>query len=80
MGNADLLLVTAPDCHHCVHARSVLAALSLEAREVDVDSEEAAELTARGVPLAFLPVLCDGKRVLAYGRFSERRLRRDLGR
>jgi glutaredoxin len=80
MGNADLLLITARDCHLCVHARSVLAALSLDAREVDVDSDEAAELAARGVALAFLPVLFDGERVLAYGRLSERRLRKDIER
>jgi hypothetical protein len=57
----------------------VLATLSLPAREVDVQSREAEALAARGVPLAFLPVLWDGKRVVAYGRLSEGRLRRDLG-
>ncbi len=65
-------------CHLCGHARSVLATLSLPAREVDVQSPEAEALAARGVPLAFLPVLWDGEEVLAYGHFSERRLRRDL--
>lgn len=29
-------------------------------------------------PLAFLPVLTDGSGVIAYGRFSKERLRRDL--
>lgn len=80
MHGSDLLLVTAADCHLCAHARTVLAALSLNAREIDVGSEEAAALAARGVPLAFLPVLVDGERVLAYGRLSERRLRKDLWR
>ena len=75
----DLLLITAPDCHLCAHARAVLAALSLPVREVDIQSSEAEAMAARGVPLAFLPVLWDGERVLAYGRLSEKRLRRDLG-
>ena len=73
-----LTLVTATDCHLCEHARTVLDVLGVEAREVRVDSAAAGVLAARGVPLAFLPVLTDGERVLAYGRFSERRLRREL--
>ena len=78
MSERRLLLITAADCHLCAHARAVLTALGLEAREVDVESPEAQELATEGVPLAFRPVLCDGKRVLAYGRLSERVLRRTL--
>jgi glutaredoxin len=74
----ELVLITSRDCHLCARAREVLASLSLQAREVDVDSREAHELAASGVPLAMLPVLWDGERVLAYGRFSERALRRKL--
>lgn len=73
-----LLLVTGEDCHLCEHGRRVLDVLGVEAREVPVDGEEAAALAGRGIPLAFLPVLTDGTRVVAYGRFSERRLRREL--
>jgi len=77
-----LLLVTAPECHLCAHAREVLGEIGAETllavREVDVESEEAQALAARGVPLVFLPLLWDGERVLAYGRLSERRLRREL--
>jgi glutaredoxin len=76
---AKLVLVTARDCHFCEHAREVLTALEVEAREVSVESNEAEEVAARGVPLAFLPVLTDGENVIAYGRFSEKRLRRELG-
>jgi hypothetical protein len=47
-------------------------------REVDVESDEAAALADGGVPLAFLPVLWDGDRVVAYGRFSAKRLRKEL--
>ena len=74
----ELLLIIGHDCHLCGRAREVLASLSLEVREVDVESSEAHELAASGVPLAMLPVLWDGERVLAYGRFSERALRRKV--
>lgn len=74
----ELLLITGHDCHLCGRAREVLASLSLEVREIDVGSREAHELAASGVPLAMLPVLWDGERVLAYGRFSERALRRKV--
>ena len=77
-----LILVTGRYCHLCEHGRQVLARLGVGvgvgAREVDVDGDEAASLAARGVPLSFLPVLTDGARVIAYGRFSERRLRKEL--
>ena len=73
-----LILVTSDDCHLCEHGRAVLASLGVAAHEVAVDSDEAAALAARGIPLAFLPVLSDGARVVAYGRFSERGLRREL--
>jgi hypothetical protein len=74
----SLVLITSDDCHLCEHGREVLAALGVKAQTVDIASPEASELAARGVPLAFLPVLCDGERVVAYGRFSERRLSREL--
>lgn len=74
-----LVFVTGRDCHLCEHGRLVLARLGVRAREINVAGDEAASLAAGGVPLAFLPVLTDGARVLAYGRFSERRLRRELG-
>jgi len=73
-----LILVTGRDCHLCEHGRQVLAELDVRAREIDVDGDEAASLAARGVALAFLPVLTDGVRVLGYGRLSERRLRKEL--
>jgi len=73
-----LVLITGSDCHLCERARDVLDSLALEAREIDVSSDEAHELAASGAPLAMLPVLWDGERVLAYGRFSERALRRKV--
>ncbi len=71
--------VTGADCHLCGHGREVLARLELPAREIDVESDEAAALAEAGVPLSFLPVLLDEDRVLAYGRLSEKRLRKELG-
>lgn len=75
----NLLYVTGADCHLCEHGRGVLASLGLDAREIDVESPEAEALAGRGIPLSFLPVLTDGERVLAYGRLSEKRLRKELG-
>ncbi len=75
----ELTLVTTEDCHFCERAHEVLNDLGVITREVSVDSEQAVALAKRGIPLAFLPVLTDGKRVLAYGRFSGKRLRKELG-
>ncbi len=78
MREPQLLLVTSADCHLCTHARKIVKALQLEVREVDVATAEAQQLAARGIPLAFLPVLWDGERVLGYGRLSARALQRKL--
>ena len=75
----ELVLVTSHDCHLCTHGHDVLAHLGLAAREIDVHSDEAQVLANAGTPLSFLPVLWNGTRVVAYGRFSEKRLRRELG-
>jgi len=80
MTEHDLVFITSSDCHLCAHGRGVLAGLSLRVREIDIASPEAQTLAVQGVPLAFLPVLFDGQRVVAYGRLSERRLRKELGR
>lgn len=74
----DLILVTTDDCHFCERAETVLDGLGVARREIPVDSEEAGALAARGIALAFLPVLTDGSRIIAYGRFSEKHLRREL--
>jgi hypothetical protein len=75
---AELTFVTSRDCRLCEHGHEVLAALGVEAHEIDVESADAEALAARGVPLAFLPVLWDGERPVAYGRFSEKRVRQEL--
>ena len=76
---SELLYITAEDCHLCEHSRTVLDQLGVERRELNVDSDEAMALAARGIPLSFLPVLTDGERVFAYGRFSAKRLAAELG-
>lgn len=75
---ANLVLISTMDCHLCAHAREVLRELDLEAREIDATSAEAQSLAREGVPLTFMPVLLDGHRVVAYGRLSLRRLKKDL--
>ena len=75
-------LVTASDCHLCEHAQRVLARIGhdvpLSVRTIDVESAEAQSLAERGIPLAFLPALVEDERLLAYGRLSEKRLRKDF--
>ena len=73
-----LTFVTTEDCHLCGHGREVLDALGIARDEITVDSAEAEQLAAAGIPFSFLPVLTDGRRVIAYGRFSEKRLRKEL--
>ena len=75
----ELTLVTGPDCHLCERAHGLLEELRVSVHEISVDSAEAHDLAARGIPLAFMPVLTDGERVIAYGRFSEKHLRKRLG-
>lgn len=77
--SASLTLITTDDCHFCEQAHETLETLGVAPREISVESEEARALAARGIPLAFLPVLTDGVRVVAYGRFSGKRLRKELG-
>jgi glutaredoxin len=78
----NLTLVTASDCHLCEHARHVLDRIGHDVpfslRTVDVESAEAQALAEQGIPLSFLPALVEGGRLLAYGRLSEKRLRKEL--
>ena len=76
---SGLVYVTTEDCHFCEHGRSVLDALGVARNEIAADSAEATALAEQGIPLSFLPVLTDGSRVVAYGRLSEKRLRKELG-
>ena len=75
---SGLIYVTTDDCHFCEHGREVLDTLGVEREEIRTDSERAQRLAESGIPLSFLPVLTDGERVIAYGRFSAKRLRKEL--
>ena len=56
----------------------MLDSLGVERREIADSSDEAAALAASGIPLSFMPVLTDGQHVIAYGRLSAKRLRKEL--
>jgi len=78
-----ITLLTQEDCGYCEHAKKVLARVGedhpLEVTEIDLASEEGRTL-ADEARVMFAPgVLVDG-RPFAYGRLSERKLRRELGR
>ncbi len=73
-------LFTAPGCHWCERARQILATLRVSYRECDIAGDEAVAASARGAAMVFPPVLWDGNRVVAYGRFSEGHLRQELRR
>lgn len=79
----EVTLLTQPDCGLCQHAKKVLSRLAgdfaLEVREVDLTTPEGQALAARS-GMAFPPaVLLDGE-PFAFGRLSERRLKRELAR
>ena len=79
----ELVLLTAHDCHLCAHGRESLDELAAEVhlswREIDADSDEGRALAASAPPLR--PVLYDAEgHVLAYGRLSAKRVRRQLAR
>jgi hypothetical protein len=80
---AELVLLTAPDCHLCGHGREVLDGLAAEGalswREVSSDSAEGRRLEALSPPLRPVLFTADG-RMLAYGRLSAKRLRKALAR
>ncbi len=74
----QLVLLTAPDCHLCRHGRDVLNELGLPWREMADCSDDGRRLAATAPPLR--PVLYeDTGRVIAWGRLSLKRLRKQLG-
>lgn len=76
---SDVIVLTQPDCAWCDRAKAVFGSLGAEigltVREVDVGSDEGRRL-AEQYRLAFVPgVVCEDQ-LVAYGRASERALRR----
>lgn len=79
----DVTLLTQSACGFCDDAKAVLDRLSaefpLEIREIDLASPEGQRLAVAG-GIMFPPgILLDGE-AFAYGRPSERKLRRELER
>jgi hypothetical protein len=76
-------LLTQGDCAMCEHAKEVLARVGadhpLEVDEVALATPEGQELALRHGVLFAPGVLLDGE-AFAYGRLSERKLRRALAR
>jgi glutaredoxin len=83
MGEIDVLLLTQPDCSHCEDAKRVLHTLAREfplaVRVLDIGTDEGRELATRGGILFPPGVFLNGE-PFSYGRPSERRLRKALGR
>ncbi len=74
-------LLTSSDCQLCRHAKQVLADVgrdhALDIEEVDLDTERGRTLAAEHGVMFAPGVLLDG-RAFAYGRLSERKLRKAL--
>lgn len=79
----DVLLLTQERCDQCDRAGEVLERLReeypLRIRTVALDSPRGRELAAGGGILFAPGVFVDGES-FSYGRLSERKLRRELGR
>ena len=78
-----IILVAAPECHLCVHARTILADLGhqylLDVSEIERDSPAGTSLLARFRP-PFLPLLLVDGRPFGHGRISRRKLEAHLSR
>ncbi|MCX5418046.1 glutaredoxin domain-containing protein [Streptomyces sp. NBC_00059] len=74
-----LTLLTQADCAWCDRAKQLLAEADVEVTEVSLDTDEGRELAGRH-RLLFAPGLLHDDRLIAYGRLSERALRRELSR
>ena len=78
-----ITLLTTPDCPLCDHAKAVLAKVGqdhpLRVQEIAMDSAEGTRLATTAGVLFAPGILLDG-RPFAFGRLSERALRRALSR
>ena len=76
-------LLTQADCALCEHAKQVLARVGedhpIEITEIDLASDHGRDLATRA-GVHFAPGLLIDGHPFGYGRISERRLRRTLGR
>ncbi len=78
-----ITLLTQADCAMCEHAKRVLARVgadhALEVTEIDLATERGRALAAEA-GVHFAPGVLVAGRPFGYGRLSERKLRRTLGR
>lgn len=79
----EITLLTRDDCAYCDHAKQVLGRVGhdfpLRVNEIDLASEEGRLLASRAGVLFAPGVLLDGD-PFSFGRLSERKLRRTLGK
>jgi glutaredoxin len=77
----NVLLLTAPACHYCDEARSLLARLASEF-ELQVETQSATEASGLALALThgvlFPPAIFINGAFVQYGRPSERKLRARL--
>ena len=83
MKSVQITLLTQEHCAFCDQAKDILARLAFEygcsVTAIDVRSPEGRALASRGNMLFPPGILLDGE-PFAYGRLSERKLRRELNR
>lgn len=81
--STEITLLTQSDCHLCEHAKTVLARVGedypLQVTEIDLRSTDGQQLAADAGVLFAPGVLLNGH-PFAYGRLSERKLRKTLSR
>ncbi|MGH3983342.1 MAG: glutaredoxin family protein [Pseudonocardiaceae bacterium] len=79
----EITLLAQTDCSLCDHAKQVLGRVGqdypLQVTEIDLASEQGHQLAARAGVLFAPGVLLDGA-PFSFGRLSERKLRRTLGK
>lgn len=78
-----ITLLTQPDCRLCEHAKQVLERVGrdhpLRVTEIDLRSTEGERL-AVDAGVAFAPGILLNEKPFAYGRVSERKLRKTLAK
>ena len=77
----DVVLLTQKDCAFCDQAHEVLTRLqsefTLKITTLDIDSEDGTQMASEGGVMFSPGLFVDGK-PFAYGRLSERKLRKHL--
>ncbi len=81
--STEITLLTQSDCHLCEHAKTILGRVGedypLQVTEIDLRSADGQQLATEAGVLFAPGVLLNGQ-PFTYGRLSERKLRKTLGR